>query len=178
MNYENQNKCINLHQNGIKIQSMKKEMRFKLIEEIIAGGNISSQDQLLRIMEERGIKCTQATLSRDLRQIGVGRLSDGGGTPYYRVVRGGLVSPGNSSEVYHRAIVFLRWARELLIVNTSPGFAAGVASTIDLAGKEVIAGTVAGDDTILIIPADGFSKAEVITALAEIFPGIDTLRKN
>ncbi|MBE0676783.1 MAG: ArgR family transcriptional regulator [Bacteroidales bacterium] len=157
---------------------MKKDLRLKLIEEIIAGGNISSQEQLLRIMEDRGIKCTQATLSRDLRQIGVGRLSDGGGTPYYRVVRGGQVSPGSASEVYHRAIVSLQWAKDLLVMKTSPGFAAGVASTVDSAEYTSIAGTVAGDDTILLIPADGFSKADVIRSLAEIFPGVDTLRKN
>ncbi|MFO7575188.1 MAG: ArgR family transcriptional regulator [Bacteroidales bacterium] len=156
---------------------MKKPERLKLIEEIIAGGNISSQEEILRILEGSGIKCTQATLSRDLRQIGVGRFSDGGGTPYYRVVRSGQVSPDNASEIYHRAIITLLWARELMIIKTSPGFAAGVASTIDTACKDGIAGTVAGDDTIILIPADGFSKAEVMKSLGDIFPGIDALRR-
>jgi transcriptional regulator of arginine metabolism len=157
---------------------MNKPERLKLIEEIIAGGNISSQEEILRILEGLGIKCTQATLSRDLRHIGVGRFSDGGGTPYYRVVRSGQVSPDSSAEIYHRAIITLLWARELLIIKTSPGFAGGVASTIDTACKEEIAGTVAGDDTIILIPADGFSKADIMKSLGSVFPGIDALRRN
>jgi transcriptional regulator of arginine metabolism len=157
---------------------MKKDERLKVIEEIISGQTISSQEQLLHIMEGLGIKCTQATLSRDLRRIGVGRFSDGDGTPYYRVARGGQVSDESAAGIYHRAILSLVWARELLIVKTSPGFAAGVALTIDNAGKRCIAGTLAGDDTIIVIPEDGFSRGEVMTCLGEIFPGIDELRRN
>ncbi len=156
---------------------MKKPERLKVIEEIIAGGNISSQEEILRIMEGLGIKCTQATLSRDLRQIGVGRFSDGGGAPYYRVVRSGQVSPEGSADIYHRAIISLLWARELLVIKTSPGFAAGVASTIDTSCRDGIAGTVAGDDTIIVVPSDGFSKADIMKALGEVFPGIDVLRR-
>jgi transcriptional regulator of arginine metabolism len=166
--------ALHMHKNTI----MKKAERLKMIEEIITGGNISSQEQLLQIMEGLGIKCTQATLSRDLRQIGVGRLSDGGGPPYYRVVRGGQVSPSTSEEIYHKAIISLQWAKELLIIKTSPGFAAGVASTIDSAARDSIAGTVAGDDTILLVPGDGFEKNRVIRDLSEIFPGVDSLRRN
>ena len=159
-----------------KNAKMKREERLKVIEEIISGRNISSQEQLLHIMEGLGIKCTQATLSRDLRRIGVGRFSDGDGTPYYRVARGGQVADEGAAGIYNRAITSLVWARELLIVKTSPGFAAGVASTIDSAGKGCIAGTVAGDDTIIVVPGDGFSRGEVMTYLGEVFPGIDELR--
>lgn len=156
---------------------MKKPDRLKIIEEIIAGGNISSQEEILRVLEGLGIKCTQATLSRDLKQIGVARFSDDGGTPYYRVVRSGQVSSAGAADTYNRAIITLLWARELLIIKTSPGFAAGVASSIDTACGEGIAGTVAGDDTIILVPADGFSKADVMKSLGEVFPGIDILRK-
>ena len=75
---------------------MNKSERLKMIEEVLSSENISSQEQLLHHMEGLGISCTQATLSRDLRRIGVSRFSDGGGTPYYRVVRGDQVEIGRA----------------------------------------------------------------------------------
>ncbi len=156
---------------------MNKSERLKLIEEILSTENISSQEQLIHHMEGLGISCTQATLSRDLRRIGVSRFPDGGGTPYYRVVRGDQVVQQNAADLYFKAIESVLWAKELLIIKTTPGFAAGVASTIDKGAKKQFAGTVAGDDTIIVVPADGFVKSEVTKSLDEIFPGLERLMK-
>jgi transcriptional regulator of arginine metabolism len=156
---------------------MNKSERLKMIEEIISTENISSQEQLLHHMEGLGISCTQATLSRDLRRIGVSRFSDGGGTPYYRMVRGDQVIQQNASDLFFKAIESVLWAKELVIIKTSPGFAAGVASTIDNGEKKQIAGTVAGDDTIIVVPSDGYARGEVMKSLDEVFPGIERLIK-
>jgi transcriptional regulator of arginine metabolism len=156
---------------------MNKSERLKMIEEILSSENISSQEQLLHHMEGLGISCTQATLSRDLRRIGVSRFSEGGGTPYYRVVRGDQVVQQNASDLYFNAIESVLWAKEIVIVKTTPGFAAGVASTIDKGAKKQVAGNVAGDYTIIVVPSDGYSRSEVIKSLDEIFPGIERLMK-
>jgi transcriptional regulator of arginine metabolism len=156
---------------------MNKSERLKIIEEIITSENISSQEQLLHHMEGRGISCTQATLSRDLRRIGVSRFSESGGTPYYRVVRGGQITQESSTDIFFKAIESVLWAKDLVIIKTSPGFAAGVASSIDKGLKRPLAGTVAGDDTIIVIPRDGFARVEVMKSLDEVFPGIEKFLK-
>jgi transcriptional regulator of arginine metabolism len=156
---------------------MIKSERLKAIEEIVSTENISSQEQLLHRLEGRGISCTQATLSRDLRRIGVTRYSDGGGTPYYRLVRGNQVLHESTSEMFFSTIESVLWARDLLIIKTTPGFAAGVASSIDHGGKKSIAGTVAGDDTIIVVPAEGFARGEVIKDIDAVFPGIGSFLK-
>lgn len=155
-----------------KYANMKKQERLRKIEEIITSNHITSQEQLLQVMEGLGIKCTQATLSRDLRQIGVARFSDSDRPAYYRLIRGSLDSAGKAAEIYQKAIVSLAWAGGLLILKTSPGFAAGVASSVDSSGVSSIAGTVAGDDTILIVPSDGADRNTVMSDLEGIFPGI------
>lgn len=121
------------------------------------------------LMEGAGMKCTQATLSRDLRQMGISRGFDGRGgyrylLPERREETDELV-PGRETE----AITGMTWARSMLLINTPPGFAPAVALKIDRAGRYEIAGTVAGDDTILLIPRDNVSNDAVEECLKTIF---------
>ena len=148
---------------------MKRVSRLILIEKLITKNVVTSQEQLLNLMEEEGMKCTQATLSRDLRQLGIIRGLDGRGG--YRYLLAGKtenmseITPGHENE----AITGMIWARELLLINTHPGFAAAVAIKIDQAARYEIAGTVAGDDTILLIPRDNISNEAVEECLSIIF---------
>ncbi|MRR20792.1 hypothetical protein EG827_11460, partial [bacterium] len=75
------------------------------------------------------------------------------------------VLPGQETE----AITGMTWARGLLLINTPPGFASAVAIKIDRAGRYEIAGTVAGDDTILLIPRDNISSEAIEECLSSIF---------
>lgn len=148
---------------------MSRATRLALIEKLVRENIIGSQDELLTMMEVTGMKCTQATLSRDLRQIGISRGFDGSGG-YRYLLPGGKEGaegalPGGATAV----ITGMIWARGLLLISTPPGFASAVAIRIDRAGRYEIAGTVAGDDTILLIPRDNISSEAIEECLKTIF---------
>lgn len=148
---------------------MKRASRLILIEKLVRENAITSQEDLLMLMEGAGMKCTQATLSRDLRQMGISRGFDGrGGYRYMLPGREDHTSkplPGPETE----AITAMTWARGMLLINTPPGFASAVAIKIDRAQRYEIAGTVAGDDTILLIPRDNISNEAIEECLSTIF---------
>ncbi|MEZ4995949.1 MAG: hypothetical protein R2758_00170 [Bacteroidales bacterium] len=148
---------------------MERASRLALIEKLVRENVVGSQEELLTLVEGTGMKCTQATLSRDLRQLGISRGFDGSGGYRYFLPSGReeavKMPPGNDSA----AITGMTWARGLLLISTLPGFAPAVAIRIDRAGRYEIAGTVAGDDTILLIPRDNISNEAVEECLTSIF---------
>jgi transcriptional regulator of arginine metabolism len=152
---------------------MQKTKRLLAIERIIGDEIISTQEELLKKLKGKGISCTQATLSRNLRQLGVGRVSDGSGGYKY--------SLGDNSKTISDAPLKLNIvpvireivdAKGLMVIKTLPGNASNTAFFIDGAGRFEIAGTIAGDDTILVIPRDGITVPQVHTCLEIILPGI------
>ncbi len=152
---------------------MQKIKRILTIEKIIAEGNISSQEVLLKKLAGKGIKCTQATLSRDLRRLGAGRISDGRGGYIYSLpeyVRNSSLTPGKQQLL--PVIVDIVDAKGLLVVKTLPGNANSTAYYIDNASRYEIAGTIAGDDTILVIPRDGITSSQAHNCLETIIPGL------
>lgn len=152
---------------------MQKTKRLLAIEKIIAEENISTQDELLKKLKGKGISCTQATLSRNLRQLGVGRIADGTGGYRYSLsenTRGTVSSPLKLNIV--PVIQDIVEAKGLMVIRTIPGNASNTAFFIDGAGRYEIAGTIAGDDTILLIPRDGVTVQQVHTCLEIILPGI------
>ena len=152
---------------------MQKPKRLLAIEKIITGENISSHDVLLKKLKAKGISCTQATLSRDLRQLGAGRIADGQGGYKYSLPE----SPADLHPDYSRLQVLpvirdLVDAKGLLVIRTLPGNANNTAIYIDNTSRFEIAGTIAGDDTILVIPRDGITNSQVHTCLELIIPGL------
>jgi transcriptional regulator of arginine metabolism len=148
---------------------MKRAERLVLIEKLIMENIVSSQEELLRMMLGKGAECTQATLSRDLRQLGISKGFEAGGG--YRYLLPGSrrmvneISPGETVA----AITSMTWAQGVLLVKTPPGFASAVAINIDRAGRYEIAGTIAGDDTILVIPRDNISRDAIEECFEIIF---------
>jgi transcriptional regulator of arginine metabolism len=152
---------------------MHKEKRLLAIESIITEHSISTQEELLNRLKGKGISCTQATLSRNLRQLGVSRIPDGAGGYRYAFAetsRNRISSPLNLGIV--PVIQSIIEARGMLVIRTLPGNASNTAFYIDGAGRYEIAGTIAGDDTILLIPRDGITIQQVHTCLEIILPGI------
>jgi transcriptional regulator of arginine metabolism len=152
---------------------MQKTKRLLAIEKIITDENISTQDELLKILKGKGISCTQATLSRNLRQLGVGRVPDGIGGYRYSLPE---IQRNQEKPVFKLNIVPVIQdiidAKGLMVIKTIPGNASNTAFFIDGTGRYEIAGTIAGDDTILVIPRDGVSVQQVHTCLEIILPGI------
>jgi len=152
---------------------MQKAKRLLAIESIIGEYNISTQEGLLKRLKGKGISCTQATLSRNLRQLGVSRIPDGSGNYKYSLsenVRNSADSPMKLNIV--PVIQDIVEAKGLMVIRTIPGNASNTAFFIDGARRYEIAGTIAGDDTILLIPRDGITLQQVHTCLEIILPGI------
>lgn len=151
---------------------MQKVSRLLAIERIILTENISSQEELLKRLKGEGISCTQATLSRDLRQLRVLRIPNGTGGYKYsfaeqRMQIAETLSTFNLISAIRRVID----AKGVIIIKTIPGYANSVAVFIDDADRYEIAGTIAGDDTMLIIPRDNISLSHTHSCLEMILPG-------
>ena len=152
---------------------MQKTKRLLAIEKIIAEENISTQDELLKRLKGRGISCTQATLSRNLRQLGVGRVSTGSGRYKYSLAE--ITRTSDSAPLKLNIVPVIKEivdAKGLMVIKTLPGNASNTAFFIDGTGRYEIAGTIAGDDTILVIPRDGVTIPQVHSCLEIILPGI------
>ena len=152
---------------------MQKTDRLLAIESIITEFNVSTQEELLKRLKGKGIGCTQATLSRNLRQLGVSRIPDGTGN--YKYALSGRSADTRNSPVKLNIVPVIQdivEAKGLMVIKTIPGNASNTAFFIDGAGRYEIAGTIAGDDTILLIPRDGITLKQVHTCLEIILPGI------
>jgi transcriptional regulator of arginine metabolism len=158
---------------------MQKITRLLAIEKIISEGNISSQEELLKRLKGVGINCTQATLSRNLRQLGVIRIPfDKGGYKYSLSDNSKQLTGTGLNKNIISVIKSIINANGLVLLKTIPGHANSTAFVIDNAGRFEIAGTIAGDDTLLIIPRDNISLSQVHACLEMIFPGFkEAVRK-
>jgi transcriptional regulator of arginine metabolism len=151
---------------------MQKLTRLLAIEKIISEGNISSQDELLKELKRSGITCTQATLSRNLRQLHISRVPSDTGGYKYSLSGGSKQSTSTGSSLNIMSVIkSITDARGVVLLKTIPGHASSTAFIIDNAGRYEIAGTIAGDDTLLIVPRDNISQSQVHSCLEMIFPG-------
>lgn len=144
-----------------------KGTRHGVILDVIARESISSQEMLRQRLHDRGVDVTQATLSRDLKELGVvKRASDGA----YQRLTGTVVSwPADAlANLQRTAVEFLkRTARseQLVVLRTDSGQAALLAIAIDRAPVPEVLGTVAGDDTILVICRDACAAEALVARL-------------
>ena len=152
---------------------MQKTKRLLAIEKFISEENITTQEELIRKLKGKGISCTQATLSRNLRQLGIGRIPDGTGRYKYSLSEK-IRSSEKPSLILNIVPVIqdIIEAKGLMVIKTIPGNASNTAFFIDGTGRYEIAGTIAGDDTILVIPRDGVTIQQVHTCLEIILHGI------
>lgn len=144
-----------------------KAARLSRITALISDGAIRSQTELLGLLEAEGISATQATLSRDLDELGAVKLRGvNGGAPIYRIPEDGGPRPmtggtGRVGRLVGELLVSWTASGNLAVLRTPPGAAQFLASAIDRAGFDEIAGTIAGDDTILAVAREGSTGADV-----------------
>ena len=152
---------------------MQKVSRLLAIEKIISSENISSQEELLNRLKDEDITCTQATLSRNLRQLGILRIPNGAGGYKYSLSEHRTQSSGTMSTFnFISAIQSVIETKGMVIIKTIPGYANSVAVYIDNADRYEIAGTIAGDDTLLVIPRDNINLSHIHSCLEMILPGL------
>jgi transcriptional regulator of arginine metabolism len=119
------------------------------IKEIISSSEVSSQEDLCRLLEDSGFETTQATLSRDLHELGIVRIPSETGFKYVFHLED---NDGALKSLIGMEIINILHNESAVIVRTMPGRAAGVAVYLDRMKDSYIIGTVAGDDSIIIIP--------------------------
>lgn len=150
-----------------------KSERLLKIRKLIGDKKISNQDELLKQLEVNGFKMTQATLSRDLKFLRVAKMPDENHGYIYSIPEAETsMSPRSLESFPMNGFLSLEFAQGLGLMKTLPGFASSIASAIDMIKISDIAGTIAGDDTILLIPRDGAGKDEIVRKLADFIPGM------
>jgi transcriptional regulator of arginine metabolism len=127
---------------------MSKAVRQKTILDLLQHGPVESQEELQRALARRGFVAGQATLSRDIRELGLVKTTDG-----YQKVAAEPILP-SVSRLAREFLLEVRLAQNLLVLKTSVGSAQPVAAAIDAESWPEIVGTLAGDDTILVISPD------------------------
>ena len=150
-----------------------KNERLLAIRKLIGSEKISSQEVLLKKLNKLGFSMTQATLSRDLKFLKVAKMPDDDQKYIYAMSESeGPLTPGSMENFPMNGYLSLEFAQGMGLMKTLPGFASSIASAIDMMKIWEIAGTIAGDDTILIVIRDGIKKEDVIRKLAMFIPGM------
>ena len=158
---------------------MDRSQRTQMIKKIISEEVISSQDDLQIRLQELGCDVTQATLSRDLKSLQVIKVSDVKSGYIYRLAGNNSVNQQSNSEASRLdfladGVVGIEFSANLGVIRTVPGYANSVAIMIDKANPIEILGTVAGDDTILLIMREGVGRNDLIQALKNLMPKLES----
>ena len=131
---------------------MNKTLRQRAVLETLKHGSIASQEDLQRVMRKRGFRVGQATLSRDIRDLNLSKTHNGYSLPQGE---GGIaVALPPVSRLVREFVLDVRSAQNLLVIKTIVGSAQPVAAALDEVDWPEVVGTIAGDDTILIVCAD------------------------
>ncbi len=146
-----------------------------MIRMIISSREIGSQDDLLRALAAEGICVTQATLSRDLKLLKVSKVISDTGHPVYILPNNAMYRRVKDhmplqEMIVNNGFVSLRFSGNLGVIKTRPGYASSIAYDIDNADIPQIIGTIAGDDTILIVVEEGCPRDIVREQLSAIIP--------
>ena len=131
-----------------------KNKRQEAIVELISQYEIQTQEELIRRLEERGFAATQATVSRDIRELKLMKGPGEGGVHKYTLPTVQKAAAPRFGSSLHESIVHIDSAENLIVVKTYPGMAQAIAAILDSAHIKGIMGSVAGDDTIIAAVRD------------------------
>lgn len=152
-------------------RTLAKPQRQHRVARLLAEHTVTSQAQLVDLLAAEGVSATQATVSRDLEDLGAIKVRVGGGDTVYAIPE--LPSQQRAPQDHLRR-VFSEWVVEvahsanLVVLRTPPGSAHVVASALDRSGLDGVLGTVAGDDTLVVVVAEHTSGAAMATRLAQM----------
>ena len=139
---------------------MKMKRQAKIME-IIANTNVETQEQLLQLLQEAGFTCTQATISRDIKELRIVKELTSLGS--YRYTAAAREVPSTFSNrlntIFRECVTGFDYSQNLMVIKTLPGLAGAAASAIDGMNMSVILGTLAGDDTVLVVMRDNNAAA-------------------
>ncbi|PJA96829.1 MAG: arginine repressor [Ignavibacteriales bacterium CG_4_9_14_3_um_filter_34_10] len=146
-----------MHKKNEEIQK-----RHSLIKHLISSDDIYNQTQLAKLLKQNKITVTQATLSRDLFELGVVRVPSPNGNVY-------RISPDENKNAFQyriaEEVISIDSNESLIVIKTYTGRAQGVALFIDRQNSNEILGTIAGDDTIIVVPKSGTTIIKLVNEL-------------
>ena len=135
---------------------MMKNNRQSMILEIISQENIETQEQLLSRLQERGISSTQATISRDIKQMHL--IKEPVGQGVYKYAVSGNRTRLNIAEklrtIFRESITSIDYAQNIVVIKTMPGLASAACSALDNMDISIMVGSLAGDDTAFLLMRD------------------------
>lgn len=139
---------------------MKSQRQAKIME-IISNRNVETQEQLLALLQEEGFRGTQATISRDIKELRIVKELTGMGTYRYTAstneVSGSFSSRLNT--IFRECVTGFDYANNIIVIRTLPGLASAAGSAIDAMNMSMVVGSLAGDDTVMIVMRDNNSAA-------------------
>ena len=150
-----------------------KNNRLEALRMIISSRQLGSQEELLNALQEEGFQLTQATLSRDLKQLKVAKASTLRGNYVYVLPNDTMYkrvsTPSNVRNMMGESgLLSIKFSGNMGVIKTRPGYASAIAWNIDSKELPQILGSIAGDDTIFVVIKEGCEHEEVAKALAEI----------
>lgn len=157
---------------------MSKESRLNAIRKIITSQKIRSQEELLTRLTDIGYELTQATLSRDLKQLKVGRIPSESGFSY--IISDDIVSSGRRDKFSPIAYGFLaiEFSGNIVVIKTLPAYSHTIADAIDKSEMNEVLGTIAGNDTVFAVLRENISPEQFKNAISKALPELTEKLKN
>ncbi|EEX17225.1 arginine repressor [Prevotella veroralis] len=154
-----------------------KNSRLEALKMLISSMELSSQEEVLRALKTEGFQLTQATLSRDLKQLKVAKAASMNGKYVYilpnETMYKRVTTPRKATEMLQRSgYISVKISDQLAIVKTRPGYASAIAYDIDASDSDLILGTIAGDDTIFVAIREGVTRGQILRVLSYVIPEI------
>lgn len=154
-----------------------KTSRMEVLKMLISSHELGSQEEVLQALEKEGFKLTQATLSRDLKQLKVAKAASMNGKYVYvlpnETMYKRVSSPNSIREMMKvPGFISINFSGNIGIIKTRPGYASSIAWNIDNSDVPEILGTIAGDDTIFIVIKEGIRHQDVVEALSDVVPNL------
>ena len=139
---------------------MKSQRQAKILE-IISNKNIETQEQLLAELQKEGFRGTQATISRDIKELRIVKELTSLGTYRYTITTSDLGSSFSArlNTIFRECVISFDYAQNIIVIKTLPGLASAAGSAIDSMNLSVILGTLAGDDTVMVVMRDSNAAA-------------------
>ena len=150
---------------------MTKTQRQHRIEALLEARSVTSQGLLVELLAEEGIEATQATVSRDLDELGAVKVRLGGGEPVYAIPeqpQERVTPEDHLRRVFGDWVVQVEHSGNIAVVRTPPGSAHVVASALDRSGERDVVGTVAGDDTLFVVAREEVGGRKLAERLREL----------
>jgi transcriptional regulator of arginine metabolism len=132
-----------------------KSQRQSMILELIARRDIETQEQLLAALEESGFRSTQATISRDIKELRIVKELSPSGSYRYTIQQNDTSNFfSRLNNIFHECVIKLDYAQNIVVIKTLPGLASAACSAVDGMDIAYVVGSIAGDDTGLIVMRD------------------------